>query len=84
MRSAVPARLSDPRIASFGIPIGGIVADSVQSPRSDSGQQSETAKPQEPSFRVEAPQLTLPKGGGALRAIAEKFGLNPVLSLIHI
>jgi RHS repeat-associated protein len=30
------------------------------------------------SFRVEAPQLTLPKGGGALRAIAEKFGLNPV------
>lgn len=31
-----------------------------------------------PSFRVEAPQITLPKGGGAIRAIAEKFGLNPV------
>lgn len=30
------------------------------------------------SFRVEAPQLTLPKGGGALRAISEKFSLNPV------
>ncbi|WP_018440979.1 SpvB/TcaC N-terminal domain-containing protein [Trinickia symbiotica] len=29
-------------------------------------------------FRVEAPQLNLPKGGGAIRAIAEKFGLNPV------
>ena len=38
----------------------------------------ESTQPQESSFRVEAPQLTLPKGGGALRAIAEKFGLNPV------
>ena len=29
-------------------------------------------------FRVEAPELTLPKGGGAIRGIGEKFGVNPV------
>jgi virulence plasmid B protein len=29
-------------------------------------------------FRVEAPQLTLPKGGGAVRGIGEKFAANPV------
>ena len=38
----------------------------------------DSAKESEAAFRVEAPQLTLPKGGGALRAIAEKFNLNPV------
>src|SRR6266550_5510494 len=27
---------------------------------------------------VEAPELTLPKGGGAIRGIGEKFGVNPV------
>lgn len=39
---------------------------------------TDSAREPDISFRVEAPQLTLPKGGGALRAIAEKFGLNPV------
>ena len=29
-------------------------------------------------FRVEAPQLSLPKGGGAIRGIGEKFAANPV------
>jgi RHS repeat-associated protein len=29
------------------------------------------------TFRVEAPQLTLPKGGGAIRGIGEKFAVNP-------
>ena len=29
-------------------------------------------------FRVSAPQLSLPKGGGAIRGIGEKFGANPV------
>jgi RHS repeat-associated protein len=29
-------------------------------------------------FHVEAPELTLPKGGGAIRGIGEKFGVNPV------
>src|SRR5262245_45183152 len=30
------------------------------------------------NFRVSAPQLLLPKGGGAIRGIGEKFGANPV------
>src|SRR5689334_13381810 len=29
-------------------------------------------------FAVSAPQLTLPKGGGAIRGIGEKFAANPV------
>src|ERR1700757_280811 len=29
-------------------------------------------------FQVTAPQLTLPKGGGAIRGIGEKFAANPV------
>jgi hypothetical protein len=31
-----------------------------------------------PQFRVEAPQVSLPKGGGAIRGIGEKFAANPV------
>jgi RHS repeat-associated protein len=30
------------------------------------------------NFRVEAPQISLPKGGGAIRGIGEKFTANPV------
>jgi hypothetical protein len=30
------------------------------------------------SFRVGAPQISLPKGGGAIRGIGEKFAANPV------
>ena len=30
------------------------------------------------SFGVRAPSITLPKGGGAIRGIGEKFGANPV------
>jgi len=30
------------------------------------------------SFVVSAPQVSLPKGGGAIRGIGEKFGANPV------
>src|SRR3954464_8189239 len=29
-------------------------------------------------FAVSAPQMTLPKGGGAIRGIGEKFAANPV------
>ncbi|MHB8655042.1 MAG: SpvB/TcaC N-terminal domain-containing protein [Terriglobia bacterium] len=32
----------------------------------------------EDKFRLSAPQLSLPKGGGAIRGIGEKFGANPV------
>ena len=31
-----------------------------------------------PSTLVEAPTVSLPKGGGAIRGIGEKFGANPV------
>src|SRR4051812_25862526 len=30
------------------------------------------------TFAVAAPQVALPKGGGAIRGIGEKFGANPV------
>src|SRR5918993_5370906 len=33
--------------------------------------------PDEPS-RVRAPQISLPKGGGAIRGMGEKFAANPV------
>src|SRR5579864_2359493 len=32
----------------------------------------------EKAFGLAAPQLTLPKGGGAVRGIGEKFAANPV------
>ncbi len=31
-----------------------------------------------PPFAVSAPRISLPKGGGAIRGIGEKFGANPV------
>lgn len=33
---------------------------------------------QDSQFRVSAPQLNLPKGGGPIRGIGEKFAANPV------
>jgi len=52
----------------------------AEKPRPETEARPETAagKTQEQPFSVAAPQLSLPKGGGALRAIAEKFNLNPV------
>ena len=38
----------------------------------------EKAKTSDDTFRVQAPQLNLPKGGGAIRGIGEKFAANPV------
>jgi RHS repeat-associated protein len=35
-------------------------------------------EPGDDTFRVSAPQLSLPKGGGAIRGIGEKFAANPV------
>ena len=37
-----------------------------------------SGKAQEKSFQVAPPQLNLPKGGGAIRGIGEKFAANPV------
>ena len=34
--------------------------------------------PADDKFRVDAPQISLPKGGGAIRGIDEKFAANPV------
>jgi len=46
----------------------------------DSKPRSEVDGSKEPDqqFRVAAPQLALPKGGGAIRGIGEKFAANPV------
>jgi hypothetical protein len=37
-----------------------------------------SARPQDQKFVVTAPQLNLPKGGGAIRGIGEKFSANAV------
>lgn len=39
---------------------------------------SSTQAPQEKSFQIAAPSITLPKGGGAIRGIGEKLAANPV------
>lgn len=39
---------------------------------------SSSATPQEQSFQVAAPTISLPKGGGAIRGMGEKFAANPV------
>lgn len=47
---------------------------------SGSGQStpSSTQASQEKSFQITPPAISLPKGGGAIRGIGEKFGVNPV------
>jgi hypothetical protein len=42
-----------------------------------SGKSNGGAVPQD-QFRLSAPQITLPKGGGAISGISEKFAANPV------
>ena len=36
------------------------------------------SKTPQQQFQVAPPQLNLPKGGGAIRGIGEKFAINPV------
>jgi RHS repeat-associated protein len=48
------------------------IMDDPKSNRND----KETAS--DDSFRLSAPQLSLPKGGGAIRGMGEKFAANPV------
>ena len=47
---------------------------------SGSGQSTAASShaPQENSFQVAAPTISLPKGGGAIRGMGEKFAANPV------
>ena len=41
-------------------------------------QPSDSANAQQESNQVRAPSISLPKGGGAIRGIGEKFAANPV------
>jgi RHS repeat-associated protein len=47
-------------------------------PSTASAQQPAVAEGRDQSRLVSAPQISLPKGGGAIRGIGEKFGANPV------
>lgn len=51
-------------------------------PSNSSGSSQSTAAssqaPQEQSFQISAPTISLPKGGGAIRGMGEKFAANPV------
>src|SRR5215211_2745636 len=38
----------------------------------------------EPRFRVEAPTLALPKGGGALKSIDETYTVNPANGTVFL
>jgi RHS repeat-associated protein len=42
------------------------------------GKEESRSEARDPSFVIAAPQLSLPKGGGAIRGIGEKFAANPV------
>ena len=43
----------------------------------ETGSISNAGKTQEKPFQVAAPALNLPKGGGAIHGIGEKFAANP-------
>ena len=45
---------------------------------SSSAEQSDRGSRDAASFGVKAPQILLPKGGGAIRGMGEKFAANPV------
>src|SRR5215470_5276571 len=51
-------------------------ANSKQQSSSAVASQSEAGAKE--SFQVSAPSISLPKGGGAIRGIGEKFSTNPV------
>ena len=53
-------------------------AGRVSAPRSESHSVSMAASPAEPPSPFVAPSISLPKGGGAIRGIGEKFAANPV------
>lgn len=44
----------------------------------DRGAQEQAAAKQKPSHEIAAPTISLPKGGGAIRGMGEKFAANPV------
>ena len=56
----------------------------VQTNNTSGSNQSTTASPQTPqekSFQISASSIPLPKGGGAIYGIGEKFAANPVTGI---
>ncbi|MBS0184491.1 MAG: hypothetical protein JSS39_19055, partial [Nitrospira sp.] len=47
-------------------------------PGSDPPIPSSAQAPEERSFQITAPAISLPKGGGAIRGVGAKFSANPV------
>jgi hypothetical protein len=47
-------------------------------PTSQKNVESDTTSQQDKGFAISAPAINLPKGGGAIRGIGEKFAANPV------
>jgi hypothetical protein len=45
--------------------------------RTQPSAQSSASAEQAPAFALSPPQLSLPKGGGAMRGMGEKFAANP-------
>jgi RHS repeat-associated protein len=52
--------------------------DETTGPRAPAGPDSTPAGRAQSNFAVVPPTVTLPKGGGAIRGLGEKFGANPV------
>src|SRR6266536_2829962 len=47
-------------------------------PTSEKGSIDGTNTQADDKFRLNVPQISLPKGGGAIRGMGEKFGVSPV------
>lgn len=52
--------------------------DQPQAPTPSRASSQSASVPAQDSFQVSAPSISLPKGGGAIRGIGEKFAANPV------
>lgn len=52
--------------------------DQPQAPTPSRASSQSASAPVQDSFQVSAPSISLPKGGGAIRGIGEKFPANPV------
>lgn len=64
------------RRAPTGLPSGVMVPNSRE--RGDDGAPDHAGQPPAEHGRISAPTVSLPKGGGAIRGIGEKFATNPV------
>lgn len=53
-------------------------ADLPQAPPQSRATTQSASAPAHNSFQIRAPSISLPKGGGAIRGIGEKFAANPV------